>query len=94
MAKPPAEVSFPGDKNRRKKVRVRGIKQASKEIQVRLEKNLQNLLDNPEIFLPEIKGEIGKSSFFSKNKDMMSQTLQEIDLVSKKRYDKKYLDKS
>ena len=91
MAKPPAEVSFPGDKNRRKKVRVRGIKLASKEIQVRLEKNLQNLLDNPEIFLPEIRGEVGKFSFFSKNKDMMSQTLQEIDLVSKKRYDKKWL---
>ena len=40
MAKPPAEVQFPGDKNRRRKVRVRGIKQASKEIQKRLEGNL------------------------------------------------------
>jgi hypothetical protein len=91
MAKPPAEVSFPGDKNRRKKVRVRGIKQASKEIQKRLEKNLQDLLDNPEIFLPEIKGEIGKASFFGKNKDLMALTLQEIDSVSKKRHDKKWL---
>ncbi len=93
MAKPPAEVSFPGDKNRRKKVRVRGIKQASKEIQKRLDKNLKDLLDNPEIFLPEIKGEIGKVSFFGKNKDMMGLTLQEIDIVSKKRYDKKWLTK-
>ena len=40
MAKPPAEVRFPGDRNRRKKVRVRGIKRASKEIQRRLEINL------------------------------------------------------
>ena len=48
MAKPPAEVRFPGDKNRRKRLRVRGIKQASKEIQRRLEKNLDALLDSPE----------------------------------------------
>ena len=54
MAKPPAEVRFPGDRNRRKKVRVRGIKQASKEIQRRLETNLEGLLDDPESFVPEI----------------------------------------
>ena len=54
MAKPPAEVSFPGDKNRRKKIRMRGIKQASKEIQQRLERNLEGLLDNHEEFKPEI----------------------------------------
>jgi hypothetical protein len=41
----PAEVSFPGDKNRRKKVRVRGIKQASKQIQERLEKDLDSLIE-------------------------------------------------
>ncbi|MEC7756580.1 MAG: hypothetical protein VX621_02035 [Candidatus Thermoplasmatota archaeon] len=38
MAKPPAEVRFPGDRNRQKRVRVRGIKQASREIQRRLER--------------------------------------------------------
>ena len=43
MAKPPAEVRFPGDRNRRKKVRVRGIKRASKEIQRRLEIYLDGL---------------------------------------------------
>ena len=64
MAKPPAEVSFPGDKNRRKKVRVRGIKKASKDIQKRLEKNLSELLDDPEIFLPDINGVITKKTFF------------------------------
>ena len=45
MAKPPAEVRFPGDRSRRKRVRVRGIKQASKEIQQRLERNLEALLE-------------------------------------------------
>ena len=60
MAKPPAEVRFPGDRNRRKKVRVRGIKRASKEIQRRLEINLDGLLDDPESFVPEITGELGK----------------------------------
>ena len=40
MAKPPAEVSFPGDRNRRKKIRMRGIKRASPEIQHRLDRNL------------------------------------------------------
>ena len=60
MAKPPAEVRFPGDRSRRKRVRVRGIKQASKEIQQRLERSLEALLENPESFLPEIVGELGK----------------------------------
>ena len=93
MAKPPAEVSFPGDKNRRKKVRVRGIKKASKDIQKRLEKNLNELLEDPEIFLPDIKGTLGKKTLFGKNKDLMAITLQDIDMVSKKRHDKKWLTK-
>ncbi len=93
MAKPPAEVSFPGDKNRRKKVRVRGIKKASKDIQKRLEKNLTDLLEDPEIFLPDIKGTLGKKTFFGRNKDLMAITLQDIDMVSKKRHDKKWLTK-
>ena len=93
MAKPPAEVSFPGDKNRRKKVRVRGIKKASKDIQKRLEKNLTDLLEDPEIFLPDIKGTLGKKTLFGRNKDLMAITLQDIDMVSKKRHDKKWLTK-
>lgn len=64
MAKPPAQVSFPGDKNRRKKVRVRGIKKASKDIQKRLEKNLSELLEDPEIFLPDINGAVTKKNIF------------------------------
>ena len=56
----PAEVSFPGDKNRRKKIRVRGIKQASKEIQQRLERNLEALLEDPSVFIPTINTDLGK----------------------------------
>ena len=58
MARPPAEVSFPGDKNRKRKVRVRGIKKASKQIQQRIDRNLETLLDNPEVFVPDIECEI------------------------------------
>ena len=93
MAKPPAQVSFPGDKNRRKKVRVRGIKKASKDIQKRLEKNLSELLEDPEIFLPDINGVVTKKTFFGRNKDLMALTLEDIDMVSKKRHDKKWLTK-
>jgi len=90
MAKPPAEVSFPGDKNRRKKIRVRGIKQASKEIQHRLDMNLEELMNDPEIFVPEIRGELD-GSFFSKDK--MAKTLKELSQVSSKRNDSRWLRK-
>ena len=86
MARPPAEVRFPGDKNRRKKVKVRGIKQASKQIQQRLEKDLDALLEDPHIFLPEIKAELGRP-----RRDMMAASLKEIEYVSKKRHDRKWL---
>jgi len=92
MAKPPAEVSFPGDKNRRKRLRVRGIKQASREIQRRLERSLDALLDNPEGFLPEIVGELGKVSLFG-SKDPMALTLRELETVSSKRNDVRWLKK-
>jgi len=92
MAKPPAEVSFPGSRNRRKKVRVRGIKQASKEIQRRLESNLETLLNDPECFVPEITGELGKVSFFG-SKDRMAMTLKEIEVLAAKRHDQRWLKK-
>ena len=55
MARPPAEVQvFPGDKNRKRKdVRVRGLKKASKQIQQRIDRNLETLLDDPEVFVPD-----------------------------------------
>ena len=88
MARPPAEVSFPGDKNRRKKVRVRGIKKASKQIQARLDRNLETLLENPEVFLPELRCELGKP-----RRDPLAATIREIDAVSKKRHDRRWLTK-
>jgi len=88
MAAGPAEVSFPGDKNRRKKVRVRGIKQASKQIQQRLEKNLDDLLGEPSIFLPEINANLGRP-----RRDMMAASLKEIEYVGKKRHDRRWLAK-
>ncbi len=92
MAKPPAEVRFPGDRNRRRKVRVRGIKQASQEIQRRLETNLDALLEDPEAFVPEIVGELGKISLFG-SKDPMALTLREIAIVASKRNDVRWLRK-
>jgi len=84
----PAEVSFPGDKNRRKKVRVRGIKQASKQIQERLEKDLDSLIEDPLVFLPEIKVSLGRP-----RRDMMAASLKEIDYVAAKRHDRRWLAK-
>ena len=88
MAAGPAEVSFPGDKNRKKRIRIRGIKKASKEIQQRLDRNLEALLDDPEIFLPEIRAELGKP-----RKDAVAATLKEVDSVSQKRHDRRWLTK-
>ncbi len=88
MAAGPAEVSFPGDKNRKKRIRMRGIKKASKEIQQRLYRNLEALLDDPEIFLPEIRAELGKP-----RKDAVAATLKEVDSVSQKRHDRRWLTK-
>ena len=88
MAAGPAEVSFPGDKNRKKRIRMRGIKKASKEIQQRLDRNLEALLNDPEIFLPEIRAELGKP-----RKDAVAATLKEVDSVSQKRHDRRWLTK-
>ena len=60
MARAPAQVRFPGDKNRKQRVKVRGIKQASKEIQKRLARNLEALLEDPEIILPRIDTDLGR----------------------------------
>ncbi len=82
------QVSFPGDKNRKRKVRVRGIKKASKEIQQRLDKNLETLLEDPESFLPEFRCELGKP-----RRDMVAMTLRDVDYVSQKRHDRRWLSK-
>ena len=61
MARPPAQVRFPGDKNRKQRVKVRGIKQASKEIQKRLERNLEKLLEDPEVIQDPPIASLGSS---------------------------------
>ena len=88
MARPPAEVRFPGDKNRKRKVRVRGIKKASKQIQQRIDRNLETLLDDPEVFVPDLECELGKP-----RRDMLAATMKDIDAISKKRHDRRWLSK-
>ena len=88
MARPPAEVRFPGDNNRKRKVRVRGIKKASKQIQQRIDRNLETLLDNPEVFVPDLECELGKP-----RRDMLAATMKDIDAISKKRHDRRWLSK-
>ena len=88
MARAPAQVRFPGDKNRKQRVKVRGIKQASKEIQKRLEHNLEALLEDPEIILPRIDADLGRPW-----RDPMAYTLRSIDIVSAKRHNTKWLSR-
>ena len=88
MARAPAQVRFPGDKNRKQRVKVRGIKQASKEIQKRLARNLEALLENPEIILPRIDTDLGRPW-----RDPMAYTLRSIDIVSAKRHNTRWLSK-
>ena len=88
MARAPAQVRFPGDKNRKQRVKVRGIKQASKEIQKRLARNLEALLEDPEIILPRIDTDLGRPW-----RDPMAYTLRSIDIVSAKRHNTRWLSK-
>jgi hypothetical protein len=81
----PAKVNFPGQKQR---MRMRGTKQASKDVKQRLKKNLVNILEEPELLLPEYNGPIRvkwgrKSTVYT--------TLQEINKVIENRFDRKWL---
>tara|TARA_B100000902_G_scaffold392645_1_gene445394 strand:+ start:235 stop:1935 length:1701 start_codon:yes stop_codon:yes gene_type:complete len=83
----PSKVNFPGQKQ---KIRMRGTKQASRDVKQRLKKNLAVLIETPELLLPEYKGPIRikwgrKSPVYS--------TLQEINKVIDNRYDRKWLGK-
>ena len=51
----PSKVNFPGQKQR---MRMRGTKQASKDIKQKLKKNLANLIESPEELLPIYNGPI------------------------------------
>ena len=72
----------------KRKVRVRGIKKASKQIQQRIDHNLETLLDNPEVFVPDIECELGKP-----RRDMLAATLRDIDSISKKRHNRRWLSR-
>jgi len=83
----PSKVNFPGQKQR---MRMRGTKQASKDVKKRLEKNLSNLLEDPESLLPKYEGPIRvkwgrKSTVYT--------TLQEINKVIENRFNRKWLSK-
>ena len=49
----PSKVNFPGQKQR---IRMRGTKQASKDVKQRLKKNLADLRESPESLLPAYEG--------------------------------------
>ena len=49
--KGPAQVRFPGE-DKRRKLKMKGIKKASDTIQKRLRKNLDSLLEEPEKVIP------------------------------------------
>ena len=49
----PSKVNFPGQKQR---IRMRGTKQASKDVKQRLKKNLAELRESPESLLPVYNG--------------------------------------
>jgi len=55
-----------------------------------LDRNLEELMEDPEIFVPEIRGEVD-SSFFTKDK--MARTLKELSVVASKRNDPRWLRK-
>ena len=83
----PSKVNFPGQKQ---KIRMRGTKQASRDVKQRLKKNLATLIETPELLLPKYNAPIRvkwgrKSPVYS--------TLQEINKVIDNRYDRKWLSK-
>ena len=49
----PSKVQFPGQ-GKKQRMRARGTKRASEGVLKRLEKNLENLLDDPHAFMPTV----------------------------------------
>lgn len=83
----PSKVNFPGQKQ---KIRMRGTKQASRDVKQRLKKNLASLIETPELLLPEYDG---PSRIKWGRKSPVYSTLQEIKKVIDNRYDRKWLGK-
>lgn len=83
----PSKVNFPGQKQR---MRMRGTKQASKDVKQRLKKNLANLIETPELLLPRYDGPVRVK--WGRKSEVYS-TLQEINKVIDNRFDRKWLSK-
>ena len=84
----PGTVEFPGQK--RRKIRMRGTKQANKDTQNRLRKNLDRLLSEGEALLPEVTWN-GKISW--RKGDPVKKTIKEIQKVLDNRHNQKWLSK-
>ena len=80
----PGTVEFPGQK--RRKIRMRGTKQANKDTQNRLRKNLDRLLSEGEALLPEVTWN-GKISW--RKGDPVKKTIKEIQKVLDNRHNQK-----
>ena len=85
--KGPAQVRFPGE-DKRRRLKMKGIKKASETIQKRLRKNLDGLLDDPEKVIPT-RHEEGDFP----RRDPLKKTIREMEKVINKRNNRKWLQK-
>ena len=83
----PGQVRFPGQ-DKRRKLRMKGIKKASDAIQKRLRKNLDALLDDPSSILPTRH----PNSVFPR-RDPLRKTQKEVQRVTDKRNNLKWLQR-
>ena len=83
----PSKVEFPGQKRR---MRMRGTKKANVDTQNRMRKNLDRLLKDPSVAFPEIRYN-PKSGLFKK--DLVEQSIREIEKVVAKKDDAGWLAK-
>ncbi len=83
----PANVRFPGE-DKRRKIKMRGIKKASDTIQKRLKANLLGLLEEPEKIIPT-RHENGEFP----RRDPLKKTVKEREKVINKRNDRRWLQK-
>ena len=83
----PANVRFPGE-DKRRKVKMRGIKKASDTIQKRLKANLSELLEEPEKIIPTRH----ENAEFPR-RDLLKKTVKEMEKVIHKRNNHRWLQK-
>ena len=85
--KGPAQVRFPGE-DKRRRLKMKGIKKASETIQKRLRTNLDGLLEEPEKVIPT-RHEEGDFP----RRDPLKKTIREMEKVINKRNNRKWLQK-